>query len=650
MKDSIHNDQAYRSQRDLDLSSLTVLYGLSIRTFNVCKSAQLDHLSTIREFRERHGGFSKLRNCGVKTVTELEELLAKSDPNSPTAILYKEELLTADQIQRIYMQHFIQLDREPREALTAFTGPPLARIGIDFFMRHGESLKGVETISEKVRKELRGMRRTLFQTLDRQRHALRVEKLKSSAFTLEEWFQFHGLSERARTYLFARNGRMTLLRFMDHYLEHFDNHNAYQLLIFRIHKAGSKYTANELGDRFDLTAERVRQILISAEGRLRKPFEVIADLPSVQEHYPELFTTGPLLMVTDELVDGLNARDGTEFAAGAVLHIAHAVDPYGLIMGSWTTLMGYDKRSMALNSERLFLIDPLIVEPVQRGITELRAFLKKKRKQPEGIGSEDLLKDVSPLLHARSLFALKELVAIRFPELVLEGEQFIVPANKMKFNDDRLKEVLERLNEPSHVSMVLAEWSRSFPEHSMTAQAISNMVVHNKDVFMSLGWTSTYALRCWEKDRPEMNKGSIRTIVAKLLDVAATPLHREDLEEAIKRDRPRITGLGIMHNLRLDNSGTFRFFPGGHVGLVDKAYDHIPATPANVPGHLLRYAILARFIGKERTELAAYLKSECEASPKRIERVIHKSITDGRLVVDAEGIILSVHRRPGESQ
>lgn len=631
--------------RDPDLAGLTVLHGLSIRAFNVCRGAQLDHLSSIRQFSERHGGFQKLRNCGKKTIQELEDLLAKCTTAPSTSTPTEEGYFSSDQIQRIYMQYFTQLGPASREALTALTGPPVARTGINLFMRSGEALNGLPDMPEAVLKELRHMRRALFQALDRRRHALRVAKLKSAAFDLDQWFQFHDLSMAARAELFTPSGSMTLLRFMDHYLEQFDHHNAYRLLLHTLHQPGANCTTTELARQFDLTPERVRQILVKTEARLRKPFEVIADLPDVQYHYPELLAAGPVFMVTKELVDKLNKRDRTQFSPLAVLYVAHAVDPYKLVIGSWTALFGPDKHSFALNSEQLFMIDPLLVQPAAKKIAVLAELLKKKRKHQEAIKEADLMKDVDRSIRPRLLASLKQLVAIRWPEIDLRDDQFILPANKMKFNDDRLEEVLLSLNEPSHVSVVMEEWERRFPDHPVTAPAISNMIVHNKTMFMSIGWTSTYGLRRWEKDRPELNMGSIRTFVYHLLEFAPTPLHKDELEEAVKRVRQGVTGSGIFHNLRLDKSGIFLFFSGGYVGLAQKSYDHVPAPPPNVPGHLLRAGNLSKFIGKPRNLLAEHLMAECHALPNRVALVIDRTIADGRLVVDENGVIRSVHEK-----
>lgn len=634
---------------DLDLAGLIVMYGLSIRAFNVCRTAQLDRLSSIRQFKERHGGFHKLRNCGTKTMKELEDLLVQCHPDARISTTSTEEVLSPEQIQQIYLQCFSQLGSRSREALTALTGPPAARAGIDLFLRAGEALREFEDQPSPVRKELRQMRRTLFQELDHRRHALRVEKLKSAGLTLDQWFKFHDLSEFARSQLFAHDGRMTLLRFMDHYLEQFDDHKAYRLLLHRLHKDGYACSTVQLARRFEFTPERVRQILASEEARLRAPFEVIADLPDVKIHYPELLTDGPIFMVTEELIDGLNARDKTQFAPVAVLHIAHAVDPQGLVIGSWTALFGHDKVSNALNNEKLFLIDPHMVEPVQRMIASLSNLLKRKRKNQEGIHAEELMPELDPSLRSRSLSLFKQLVAVRWPELEIRDHQFILPANRMKSNDDRLKELLESLNEPSHVSVILEAWERRFPTHSITAQAISNMVAHKRALFMSIGHTSTYALRNWEKERPGLNTGSIRSMVAALLGSAPMPLHRDDLAKAIKRERPRVTGLGIIHNLKLDKSGTFCFFPGGYVGLARKHYDHVPSPRVNVPGHLLRHTNLVRFIGKTRSDLFDHLTASCDASPDSIECVIDKAVAAGRLVVSAEGVIRSAHMRAKQS-
>lgn len=646
MSRTAYKERTYRSQRDTDLASLTVFHDLSLRAFNACKAARLDFLSDIRQFHALHGGFHKLRNCGEKTMLELEELLAKCDPGSTRSTGYKEELLTTGQLQDIYLQCFNQLGQHAKDALTAIAGPPDATVGIDLFMRHGEGLHGLEAGSSEVLKELRRMRRNLFEALDRQRHALRVAQLKSINRSMKEWMDFHGLTEKARAELFNPDGGMTLLRFMDHHLNEFDHHNSYRLLVHYLHQSGKPSSMADLAKRFGFTAERIRQILVTSEARLRKPFEVIADLPDVEKHYPELLTEGPLFMVTKDLVDGLNKRDKTQFAPVAIMHIAHAVDPQGLVIGSWSALFGSGSRSRELDNKRFFLIDPPIVEPVERMIAAWTAHMKRKRKHSESIGISDLLTHVAPKLRPRAMEAFEQLIAVRFPEMAYKGGQFILPANKMKFNDDRLLEVLQHLNKPSHVSVILEEWKRRFPEHPITGQAVINMVVHDKDTFLSIGWTSTYALRRWEKDRPEMNSGSIRAIVTQLLEKSAVPLYKEELEAGVKRFRPNATALSIIHNLKLDRSGAFRFFPGGCVGLAHKKYRHVPATPVNVPSHLLRNANLAKFIGKTRSELIDHLDSICDASTARIERVVEAAIAKGRIVLDAKQVIRGLGTKP----
>ena len=627
------------ADRDPDLAGLTVLYGLSIRAFNVCRAGQLDRLSTIREFHKRHGGFAKLRNCGLKTAKELESLLVIDRNVRDFSSGKVEELLSDEQIHRIYMAAYSELDLHSHNALVALIGPPVAITGINLFMRFGDELQDLPGVSGPILKELRHMRRVLFKNLDRQRHALRVAQLKSTAVSMEQWSQAHALSKESLAMLFGPDGDMRLLRFMDHYLEHFDNRNSYRLLLFHLHQPGDGFTMPELAEHFDLTKERVRQVLSTAEARLRKPFEVIADLPEVQTHYPELVTEGPVFLITRELIDRLNTRDGTCFAAEAILYIAHAVDPQGLVIGSWSDLFGPAKLSSELEHQQHFLIDPLIVGPVKRMTAELTARLRQKRKEMERMDTALFLNTVEPGFRSRALSVFKDLIPLRFQGVVAGEDHFMLPPNTMKFNDDRLVEVLESLNEPSHVNAIMAEWQRRFPAREITIDAIRNLVVHGKDVFTTLGRTSTYALRRWEIERGVLSSGSIRELVAEALRATDLPLSPEELERAIQIKRPRTSASAIIHNLKLDKSDMFSFHPGGYVGLASKTYPYIPPPTGSVPGHLFQEGALTRFLGRHRNDLADHLASQCAASPLRIERVIDKAIEEGRLYTDDSGII-----------
>lgn len=126
-----------------------------------------------------------------------------------------------------------------------------------------------------------------------------------------------------------------------------------------------------------------------------------------------------------------------------------------------------------------------------------------------------------------------------------------------------------------------------------------------KNGFVSIGRTSVYGLKKWEKEIDNFKGGTIRKIAEEYLANCDCPQHISKIAENIFIYRPRTNEKSIYYNLKLDESKIFIFFQDSHVGLVSKNYSKIFKVLVNYKTSEKRtweesYKLLSDFIKIEK--------------------------------------------------
>lgn len=626
--------------KDSTLEELSLQHGLTVRAVHVCEGAGLAGLSDIRAFHKRHGGFWKLRNCGAKTVLELEVLLANAPRLPGVADQAPAKRLPENLAYQIYQAHVQRLSTEALHVLRGIVGGPDGYSGVAFFLRYGEHPPQLEGLRGPGRRELLRMSASLFVDLEQARQTFGRIVDGTHENDLYRWALDHSVSEAQMKDLFDEEGRMTLFRFMQHYLKSLDRRTPHRILIAYLESRGHLVAMTEIGERFDVTREYVRQVLVDIRLRTTRLCRTVADLPDVRDHYPELVTAEQVFMITPELLDRINAREGTHWSPLFALHIMQAIGEQDQIVGSWTTLLGRSHWTKDLDVQHPFLISRGTIGPMSLLLKEVARQYGMERVAPMELDLRAVSELVEPSLRLPLCEALKSFIEASFPSIRSMDGRCILPPNKTLFNEDRLLEVLESLDVPSHVSIIREKWNQRFPDHPVSIGGIRSLATDHKDLFMSIGRSSTYGLKRWQTERPGLRGGTTRSIIAELLNAADLPLQVEELEARVKCYRPDSDLKSILQNLKLARE--FKIYPGCYVGLKNKVYEKIPEPALTVPGSLMRDPVLTRFIGQPRTQLSEFLASRCPAPPSQIEVAIDKAVAKGRLVIDAFGIIREV--------
>lgn len=137
---------------------------------------------------------------------------------------------------------------------------------------------------------------------------------------------------------------------------------------------------------------------------------------------------------------------------------------------------------------------------------------------------------------------------------------------KFEYIQDVLND-LEPHSQGYHVSKIKQAVLNKF-NIDFDYELIRSCVINHNDVFISFGRNSSYGLKKWELEA-NIKGGTIRNIVKEYLESHNKEAHISSITKYVNKFR-NTNSDNINTNLRLDESNTFYFKPGGFVGLVDK--------------------------------------------------------------------------------
>jgi hypothetical protein len=459
----------------------------------------------------------------------------------------------------------------------------------------------------------------------------------------------HRIPIEVRSTLFNEHGRMTLLRFLEHYLDLTGTDSKMRVRSAYLKQVAVPNSLEDLAQRTGLTRERVRQLLVHMDREFLASIALIADVPGVEDQYPELIRTGPLFVVSNEMTSRLNAAEGTQWSSLFILYVALVLNGVSHQRMEWTDLFDRSTGSKALDMSAPLMVARGLadhIRPVTRMVNEQMA---ERRARPMAIALGPALAHLPDELRDQVKEVVHRLIALRFPEITIADDKVTIPPNTRKKQVDLLEEVLASLNEPSHVTRVVEEWSRMFPDEPITEEGVRSVAVREKDRFFSIGRTSTYGLRSWEHQRADVRGGTIRDIAVSILSGSSDPMHVDDLTTLIQRYRPDTNAYSLKTNLQLDQEKRFILFPGGYVGLAGKVYEHIPDPRPRIPGSLLRRTVLRSYIGRPLDELVLRIQKHSGASLERVRTMLEGKVADGTLVVNTDEIIIAVQEPPSST-
>lgn len=627
---------------DLDLEQLRAQFGLSVRAYHACQNAELLSLHALMRFHAEHGGFTMIRNCGVKTQLELEGLLSKVNAFERKAQPAAVSPTEPDQLglEQFFQVRFQTLSPRGQRILTFLLREPSASTAIEFFRTYGTRWHKQLGEGVKARSELRSFRSALLDVADRQvTGTWQMKRAGGTSSGLSIWLLRHEIPNEVQGALRDPQGRLTVFRFLQQYMELFGADTRMKVWGRFLHEGGGETSNQDIADQIGLSRERVRQLLNAMSRNFPASIAFLSDLPEIQKTYPALVLESSHKTIDSTITKEINEREDTTWSPLFVLFVAIVVNGGRHQHLPWTELFDRTQTSRQLEHERPLMVLSGLCDHIRRVASAIAEVAERKQKRDEVLDLAPFLEQVPAPDRQAVRTILVDLVQVRFSDFIQQADRFIMPAAKKRGQEDLLEEVLSVLNEPSHVSVIHAKWLCLFPEQPISESGIRAVAVRDRSRFFSIGRTSTYGLCRWEQERPEIKGGTIRSIAESELANEAVLLHISELTSRIQRYRPTTTTQSVRLNLQLEASGRFVFHPGGYIGLGGRVYPAPPSSPEAVPGSLLRANVLRSFIGSPRKALVTYLMERSGAPDYRVEQVVREAATAGRIVMDKDDII-----------
>ena len=554
---------------------------LSFRALNICENLEIFTIQDFFDFITKYQDFSNVRNCGKKTNLEL---LAFYDFCCKREILKDQSQFVSDKFlendskifEAIVSKEFGKLSIRAQNALTNLFGSNLFfRKNIEtYFIRNDFKPLRLRNVGRKTAFEIDNFKsiitqyyNTTFFELDSPVNQARSELYAILGFMVEDEFYLEK---------FVSN-TFPLFKFSQRYFNEIlalEKDDTY-ILKNHFHLLDRLYTLEEMGAKFNLTRERIRQKREKLISRVRSIFSILSPLLKKTEYEDSIlkghFVVFPEQIVNEHLKAEIN-EVGPVFCI-FLIELFIGDDYYSI---SPMDKLQRPKKIEALEKYRLFhrITESYLVSRHLISKLQLLDFLSSvlfnltKRHDDVKIHKIDLSSNSN---FGNDLLQLFSIILERQFNLKVDDGYYKIERSSNRKVFEYIVETLEAIGKPAHISEIIFKLTAIFPTFIPSETGIKAAIRSNKKLFIHFGRTSTFGLRIWEEKFPNIRGGTIRDIVEEFLGQSEEPCHISVITEYVQKYR-KSDKHSVLQNLKLADDGRFIFFKGSHVGLTSKNY------------------------------------------------------------------------------
>lgn len=320
---------------------------------------------------------------------------------------------------------------------------------------------------------------------------------------------------------------------------------------------GKKKTLQAIGDIFDVTRERIRQISLLIPEKAREALSELADDERFQNRFllHGIDITRDFLIIGPEYANEVNASENLECTPKF----------YSLILTGMLHRHFFPIQGLEENYNTYYFISNRYYNKFDFAgfYSSIIANIKAKHSKEEVYDNTEFLsKFVTPgnELNDRIRQICKKICQYE-PGILFDKNNIVFKRNTSVKISEHIVNILEDAGKPLRLLEIHRELSNRIKKKISSPNSIRTSILILDEV-VAIGKTSTYALKKWKN----INSSTIKEMVKKYLEHQDEPRHIDEITKYVNQFR-KTTDKNIIANLKLDKTGTFVFFARGYVGL-----------------------------------------------------------------------------------
>ena len=581
----------------MTIESIYLSGEISVRSYNSCKSSEIDTVKELIEYYEAFHSFLRLRMCGEKSNLELIKI-CEIYSNSYESIENKvcedvidkieDKVLDLNSLQKQIVNHYIsieisKLSIRSRNAITFYLENKIDinNFSEKIFSKLKFNFKNIDNIGKGSVEELELFFNDIkefffgiYEIIDENE----LNNLKLKLFLKKE---FIGLEMPID--LISKNSIFSLIQFFINEKLVFNTNETYILEnSINIYENSVLQNLDELSEVILLTKEGCRKKRMKILEELESKFVFLTKFDENLFIKYKIDFNENVIIITDDIAFNINSLDETNFSKPfitLVLSFFFHIE-YELLGNQEDVFISKNSKSrnrhnwkgLYLVSKKLNIIFDFqkFIEDIEKRNNEFIVLTYKFNFK--SYLSKFLKKEDSNLLEI--LFnACEKLLNEEFNIFLDIEENIIFERKSIKTLPIYAFEALEILGKPSHLDEINKQIKISNPEFE---NIIRGTTLKSEFGFVPFGRTSVYGLKKWEFEKENIRGGTIKKIAYDYLLSKSSPIHLIELMDEVSKYR-LTNQKSLLHNLKLDPDQAFIFFNQNFIGLkkLNDNYDEI---------------------------------------------------------------------------
>ncbi len=579
LKEELHN---------ISIGDLLNTNAISVRAYTCCENAQLKSLYDIVSYYEHGNSFRNIRNAGILTSKELENLC--KDSISQIIIDHSSDE-NKETEENIFSTNKILIENKYSELLNncsvrTFNG--LSKFSADEFIRlylncNRKELFKIKNIGKKSVNEITELREKLNAYIEEIKFIEDSPLKRVKMETKNKYGNFCDCDFVAS--YFIETNHFPMLWILEQYIKN-DYSKSLKILIESFHVFNYKkpLTLEEIAKKHNISRERVRQIRIKVYHEIleitdqivndnNKLFEFKALLQNKADWEYLLGIFNETDIVCKESVSFHNQLQEekcnltVEFIMQIIAYIFR--DKYTLFGGFdlsireriWNnTFLVKKQYSNIFNFEKMKVeFSDILIHNEADYLLDIEEYVANSTNWIQF--------DFSELKYIEKI--IREILFYEFHLYTIDLEGHIsIPVSKEKSPFKVVYDILKQNGEPMHLDEMFVEFKKILPEHKYSESAQLRPYLQRHEAISYRNRKSVYTLKEWTHIRT----GTIRDAIVEFLSEHDLPQTADDITKYVLQYFPETNISSVRTSMFNDTQKRFAFFGDNLFGLTVKVY------------------------------------------------------------------------------